>query len=226
MCTWHALAKLRLHTEHTLDALKKTTVQLGRQLRYFSSFVCPAFKTYETPNELEARARRELKKRASKAKSAGSAVAPQAVATNPAEASNLTPATAPQLSQPSPAADPTSGNPDFVRPDSPKLTPSSSTTNPASNSTTSIQKRRRQDGTFVLVLRPAKRARIDDKNVSLPLTVATKQLNSASCKLSQPATATRTDLNTQDPPRQVSNTTTFSETSGTLFTNGNYAFQQ
>lgn len=57
MLSWHALAKLRLHSEITLALLKKTTVLLGKTLRKFQKEVCPHYATFETPRESQARIR-------------------------------------------------------------------------------------------------------------------------------------------------------------------------
>lgn len=59
LCTWHALAKLRLHTSKTLQALKLTTKALGHQLRYWVKKTCSAFETRELPKEASARHRRK-----------------------------------------------------------------------------------------------------------------------------------------------------------------------
>jgi len=55
LAQWHALAKLRLHTDHSLDLLDKATRLLGDQLRNFQQFTCTAFKTMELPSETAAR---------------------------------------------------------------------------------------------------------------------------------------------------------------------------
>lgn len=59
LCTWHAYAKLRLHTSSTLDALKKTTKTLGQQLRLWVKQTCSRFNTCELPKEESARHRRK-----------------------------------------------------------------------------------------------------------------------------------------------------------------------
>lgn len=61
MAEWHGLAKLRLHTEDTITALKEATTQLGAQFRVFAAETCAAFKTTELPRERAARARRKAK---------------------------------------------------------------------------------------------------------------------------------------------------------------------
>jgi hypothetical protein len=59
---WHALAKLRQHTELSLDILDLATDQLGKALRDFADKTCPVFDTRELKREAEARLRREAKK--------------------------------------------------------------------------------------------------------------------------------------------------------------------
>lgn len=58
MGCWHAYAKLRLHTEHTLASFDQLTTDLGTLLRHFSDVTCPAFNTVELPREAAARQRR------------------------------------------------------------------------------------------------------------------------------------------------------------------------
>ncbi|KAG2355706.1 hypothetical protein BDR07DRAFT_1492894 [Suillus spraguei] len=48
---WHPLAKLRLHSESTLNFLKDTFKKLSRQLRKFRNCTCAAFSTVELPKE-------------------------------------------------------------------------------------------------------------------------------------------------------------------------------
>jgi len=55
---WHALAKLRMHSESTLDFLEETFKTLSRQLRMFRDITCAAFDTVELPKERAARQRR------------------------------------------------------------------------------------------------------------------------------------------------------------------------
>jgi hypothetical protein len=59
LCTWHALAKLRLHTSSTLRIFKATTEVLGQKLRYWVKKTCAAFDTRELPKEASARYRRK-----------------------------------------------------------------------------------------------------------------------------------------------------------------------
>ncbi|EIW76332.1 hypothetical protein CONPUDRAFT_15727, partial [Coniophora puteana RWD-64-598 SS2] len=54
---WHALAKLRLHTDTTLRVLDDATVVFAKQLRFFADSICPKYCTVETDREYEARKR-------------------------------------------------------------------------------------------------------------------------------------------------------------------------
>jgi hypothetical protein len=60
---WHALAKLRVHTESTLSALDETFKRLSHQLRGFRDFTCAAFTTAELPKERAARERKAARER-------------------------------------------------------------------------------------------------------------------------------------------------------------------
>lgn len=55
---WHALAKLRVHSESTLGFFEETFKNLSKQLRKFRDFTCAAFDTVELPKEKAARRRR------------------------------------------------------------------------------------------------------------------------------------------------------------------------
>ena len=70
LCTWHACAKLRLHTTTTVNYLKEATHALGFLLRKFAKKTCSAFDTRELPKEVNARTR--CRKAASTAKGNGS----------------------------------------------------------------------------------------------------------------------------------------------------------
>lgn len=63
---WHALAKLRQHTDLSLDILEKATVQLGKVLRDFQQNTCSAFNTQELKREMSARVRKAASKSSSK----------------------------------------------------------------------------------------------------------------------------------------------------------------
>lgn len=70
LAEWHALAKLRLHTETTLSRLESVTTILGRELRRFSNVTCRSFSTEELPKEVAARGRRQSRQKAKAAASA------------------------------------------------------------------------------------------------------------------------------------------------------------
>ena len=56
--TWHAYAKLRLHTDSTLNKFRAITTTLGTTVRMFIKEVCPKYNTTELPDEMAARGRR------------------------------------------------------------------------------------------------------------------------------------------------------------------------
>lgn len=58
LSTWHALAKLRLHTETTVQLLEAETKMLGRLVRRFKKTTCAIYDTKELPKETTARGRR------------------------------------------------------------------------------------------------------------------------------------------------------------------------
>ena len=72
LAEWHALAKLRMHTEDTLTRFDKSTAIIGRELREFRDVTATNFATKELPGEVAARARRKQ----SKAKNAPAGIAP------------------------------------------------------------------------------------------------------------------------------------------------------
>lgn len=55
---WHALAKLRMHTDSSLARLDKACKQLGHALRKFRQESAQAYQTFELPREYVARRRR------------------------------------------------------------------------------------------------------------------------------------------------------------------------
>jgi hypothetical protein len=57
LAEWHALAKLRMHTEPTLDHLHQSTATIGQELRSLKAWT-QAFKTVELPGESNAQDRR------------------------------------------------------------------------------------------------------------------------------------------------------------------------
>lgn len=60
---WHSLAKLRIHTDHTLKFLDQFTTLLGQSLRDFLSKTCLSFNTKELPREANARQHRKTKRK-------------------------------------------------------------------------------------------------------------------------------------------------------------------
>jgi hypothetical protein len=57
MAHWHGLAKLRMHSDLTLDIMDLVTTAVGQQFREFKAKVCAAYTTRELHQEVEARAR-------------------------------------------------------------------------------------------------------------------------------------------------------------------------
>lgn len=56
---WHALAKLRIHTDSSLTLLEDLTAEFGQLLRKFRDITCSTFPTFELPRETAARNRRK-----------------------------------------------------------------------------------------------------------------------------------------------------------------------
>jgi len=79
--TWHALAKLRLHSESTLSELETSTERLGSLLRKFKHDVCSAYHTRDLPSEEAARGKREARQAAKKSQTES---ATQSTTSNPA----------------------------------------------------------------------------------------------------------------------------------------------
>ena len=59
MAHWHGLAKLRLHTDVTLNIMDAVTTDLGKKMRSFKNTTCRVFETRELPRESKARLRRQ-----------------------------------------------------------------------------------------------------------------------------------------------------------------------
>jgi hypothetical protein len=74
---WHALAKLRLHTDTTLRFLDTSTTRLGRYMRRFKSYTCKAFHTKELPHEETAHRRRAAAMRPTSNQAAAASSHPQ-----------------------------------------------------------------------------------------------------------------------------------------------------
>ena len=58
---WHALAKLRMHSDSTLLLLEDLTTEFGQLIRQFRDLTCSQFKTVELPRETAAQKRRGAK---------------------------------------------------------------------------------------------------------------------------------------------------------------------
>ena len=67
---WHGLAKLRMHTDPTLEVLDQVTKSLGNNLSTFEKRTCSLFQTRELEREHAARHRRQEKDEAGKKKNA------------------------------------------------------------------------------------------------------------------------------------------------------------
>ncbi|KAI1795334.1 hypothetical protein LXA43DRAFT_1090982 [Ganoderma leucocontextum] len=61
LANWHALAKLRLHTDITLNTFRAATKTMYEAVRTFAATTCANHATHELPNEAQARARRNTK---------------------------------------------------------------------------------------------------------------------------------------------------------------------
>ena len=58
LANWHALAKLRLHTDVTLEIFRASTTHMYEGIRRFAATTCPSYITRELPNEVGMRLRR------------------------------------------------------------------------------------------------------------------------------------------------------------------------
>jgi hypothetical protein len=76
LAEWHALAKLRMHTEPTLQGLDMATTGIGRELRSFREWSRESFTVKKLPSESNARRTRRQKARATQG---GSSLQPGAV---------------------------------------------------------------------------------------------------------------------------------------------------
>jgi hypothetical protein len=77
LAMWHGFAKLRLHTDTTLNDFDTAMTTLGQHLRTFAAKTCSMFVTKELPREEAARGRR--KAAAAKKNSKGPQAAPGSV---------------------------------------------------------------------------------------------------------------------------------------------------
>jgi hypothetical protein len=76
MAEWHSFAKLRMHTDPTLEHLRRLTPEIGRLMREFKTTTCAEFATctFELPREAAARGRREQRAANARAAAAGAPV--------------------------------------------------------------------------------------------------------------------------------------------------------
>jgi hypothetical protein len=61
---WHALGKLRMHTDTTLEHMESLTKDFGLLMRQFRELTCSQFQTVELPRELAARNRQHQRDQA------------------------------------------------------------------------------------------------------------------------------------------------------------------
>ncbi len=95
LSTWHALAKLRIHTETTLSLLENATQILGNQLRNFKSRTCTAYQTQELPSET----RKRQRKATQKGKAVGTGGVPSSLSTDIHASGNLDNSQLPKLKE-------------------------------------------------------------------------------------------------------------------------------
>ncbi|KAJ7062848.1 hypothetical protein C8F01DRAFT_105567 [Mycena amicta] len=74
LAEWHSFAKLRMHTDPTLEHLRVLTPEIGRLMRDFKRTTCAAFETYELPQETDARSRKSAADAAKRRATAGTAL--------------------------------------------------------------------------------------------------------------------------------------------------------
>ena len=58
LANWHALAKLRMHTDVTIDIFESATDHMYAAMRSFSTTTCAAYETLESDAEMASRIRR------------------------------------------------------------------------------------------------------------------------------------------------------------------------
>ncbi|KIJ57658.1 hypothetical protein HYDPIDRAFT_103998, partial [Hydnomerulius pinastri MD-312] len=80
LATWHAFAKLRMHTDDTLSFFDTATTSLSKAVRKFQRTTCSFYHTTELPQEYAARGRRQAALTAKQPKPSGakSSTAPKA----------------------------------------------------------------------------------------------------------------------------------------------------
>jgi hypothetical protein len=67
LAEWHALAKLRMHTENTLTYLEESTTRIGKELHNFQDQSLQSFKCQELPKETAAQQQQQERAQAKKA---------------------------------------------------------------------------------------------------------------------------------------------------------------
>ncbi|KAH9021906.1 hypothetical protein EDB85DRAFT_1871611, partial [Lactarius pseudohatsudake] len=77
LSTWHAYAKLHLHTESTLEKQAAIGTSLCQTLRKFANITCPRYATKELPREATARKARQQNQAARTGKKPASTKAKQ-----------------------------------------------------------------------------------------------------------------------------------------------------
>jgi hypothetical protein len=65
---WHGFAKLKMHTDSTLEHLQSLTKEFGRLMREFRDQTCSKFQTFELPREAAARNRNQQRVLANKSR--------------------------------------------------------------------------------------------------------------------------------------------------------------
>ncbi|KAF9646621.1 hypothetical protein BDM02DRAFT_3188673 [Thelephora ganbajun] len=90
--TWHALAKLHIHTDTSLRLLDTATTALGNALQYFARVTCPEFNTFETSAEYTKRQHQQAAATSSKSNTTSS-MSNTALPSTSGAASSLTPNT-------------------------------------------------------------------------------------------------------------------------------------
>ena len=80
---WHALAKLRMHSDSTLLLLEELTTEFGQLIRQFRDLTCSQFKTVELSRETAARKRRGAKQQPAASSAVPHSSSKLALASNP-----------------------------------------------------------------------------------------------------------------------------------------------
>lgn len=92
---WHGLAKLRLHSDLSLDLLDAETTRLGVELRSFKDKTCPEFQTRELKGEADSK----------KTKAASADKSSKQKVSNSTTAAGAAGVSGPNVGEPEPASD-------------------------------------------------------------------------------------------------------------------------